>query len=623
MDNRRLFPLLIFIFSLIMLFDAWHKYKNPKPPAVAVTQEAATPQPSASLRADDGKVPGTNGENTVSPAASLSQQNQSGEANATPVAADKAEILTIKTDLYSADISTLGGDIVRLELNRYKANEDKEKKFLLIDPGHQYVVQTGLIGPQGTTLPYHKTLFTAAPGPHELGDRDELQVFLAAEVAAGIKVNKVLTFKRNSYEIGVTYAIENGSPQPLAAHAYFQLQRDDAPPTGESRMISTYTGPALYDSEKKYQKVSFSDIEKGKTADVLPRKTNNGWLAMVQHYFVTAWLPQGHSEREFYVRKIGTSASGKPVVAAGVILSVPEIAPGGKAALTVPFYAGPQEQARLKKLAEGFNLVVDYGWLTVIAAPIFQVLEWIHGLVGNWGWAIVVLTIIIKLIFYPLSAASYKSMAKMRTVTPRLMALKERYGNDRQRLNQEMMKLYQTEKINPLGGCLPILVQIPVFIALYWALLGAVEMRDAPWILWIHDLSSADPYYILPVVMMLTMILQTRLNPTPPDPIQAKVMMMMPFIFGVMFFFFPAGLVLYWVVNNVLSIAQQWQITRMIEKGKDGGKAGAEKVKTDDKKAGGEAANDGKLDKKLDGKNGKKDDEGRRNDGKPEGEDVS
>jgi YidC/Oxa1 family membrane protein insertase len=261
---------------------------------------------------------------------------------------------------------------------------------------------------------------------------------------------------------------------------------------------------------------------------------------------------------------------GSNVYQSGVIVPVGEIAPGAKGETSVSLYAGPQEQAALKEVAPGLDLVVDYGWLTVVAAPIFWALQAIYKLVGNWGWAIVVLTIIIKAIFFPLSAASYKSMAKMRVLTPRLMQLKERYADDKQRLNQEMMKMYQTEKVNPLGGCLPILVQIPVFIALYWVLLGAVEMRGAPWILWIKDLAAPDPYYILPVIMIVSMIIQTKLNPTPPDPIQAKMMMAMPFIFGVMFLWFPAGLVLYWVVNNILSIAQQWQITRMIE---GGGKA--------------------------------------------------
>jgi YidC/Oxa1 family membrane protein insertase len=341
-------------------------------------------------------------------------------------------------------------------------------------------------------------------------------------------------------------------------------------PAGETAMVSTFTGPAVFTDAEKYQKVDFSAIADNKAK--FAKTADNGWLAMVQHYFVAAWVPKEKTQREFYMRKV----EGSNVFQTGVIVPVAEIAPGAKGETSVSLYAGPQEQSTLKQVANGLDLVVDYGWLTVVAAPIFWALEAIHKLVGNWGWAIVILTVIIKAIFFPLSAASYKSMAKMKVLTPRLMQLKERFGDDKQRLNQEMMKLYQTEKVNPLGGCLPILVQIPVFIALYWVLLGAVEMRDAPWILWIQDLASADPYYILPVIMMVSMFVQTKLNPTPPDPIQAKVMMAMPLIFGVMFFWFPAGLVLYWVVNNVLSIAQQWQITRLID-------------------AGGKAANDAKA----------------------------
>jgi YidC/Oxa1 family membrane protein insertase len=335
-------------------------------------------------------------------------------------------------------------------------------------------------------------------------------------------------------------------------------------------MVSTFTGPAVYTDADKYQKVDFGHIADNKAK--FAKTADNGWLAMVQHYFVAAWVPQEKTQREFYMRKV----EGSNVFQTGVIVPVAEIAPGAKGEAAVSLYAGPQEPSTLKQVATGLDLVVDYGWLTIVAAPIFWALEAIHKLVGNWGWAIVILTVIIKAVFFPLSAASYKSMAKMKVLTPRLAQLKERFGDDKQRLNQEMMKMYQTEKVNPLGGCLPILVQIPVFISLYWVLLGAVEMRDAPWILWIKDLASADPYYILPVIMMVSMFVQTKLNPTPPDPIQAKVMMMMPLIFGFMFFWFPAGLVLYWVVNNVLSITQQWQITRLID-------------------AGGKAANDAKA----------------------------
>jgi YidC/Oxa1 family membrane protein insertase len=326
-------------------------------------------------------------------------------------------------------------------------------------------------------------------------------------------------------------------------------------------MLYTFTGPAVYTDQDKFVKVSFEDVDKGKAP--YPKTADNGWIAMVQHYFVSALLPPDKTEREYYTRRLG-----EQYYSAGVILPVAAIAPGGTGKVGVRLYAGPEEQEKLTAVAPGLDLVVDYGWLTVIAAPLFWVLQLLYKWLGNWGLAIIALTVLIKLIFFPLSAASYKSMARMKQVTPRLMKLREQYGDDRAKMNQAMMELYKQEKINPLGGCLPIAVQIPVFIALYWVLLASVELRQAPFFGWITDLSATDPYYILPALMMGSMVLQTRMSPTPPDPVQAKVMQIMPIAFGVMFFFFPAGLVLYWLVNNILSIAQQWQITRMIEGGK-------------------------------------------------------
>lgn len=553
MDTRRLMLLLVFGLSLFMLWDAWQKHQNPQLAPQAQTQGGApaaaadgvTPQPSSGLKAAAGQI-----------------------ETAAPAAAAVAEKLSVSTDLFKVEISTQGGDLVWQELARFSAHSDKARLFELFDPKHKYAAQTGLIG-EG--LPNHKTLLKPVPGPRELAEgEDSFQVRLEAPVVGGVKATKVYTFRRGSYLIDVAWEIENGGKQTLAPHAYFQLQRDQTPPDGDSFMLSTFTGAAVYTEAEKYQKVAYKDIAEGKAK--FAKQASDGWLAMVQHYFVTAWAPQGDAPREFYMRKVADDPSGG-LYATGLILPVAQLAPGAKAEVKVPLFAGPQEQAALKQVAPGLDLVVDYGWLHIIAAPIFWALEFINKLVGNWGWSIVVLTILIKLAFFPLSAASYKSMAKMRQMTPRLAQLKERFADDKARLNQEMMKLYQTEKINPLGGCLPIVIQIPVFIALYWVLLGAVEMRDAPWILWIKDLSAADPYYVLPVIMMVSMFIQTKLNPTPPDPIQAKVMMMMPLIFGVMFFFFPAGLVLYWVVNNVLSIAQQWKITRMIEAGGDKAKA--------------------------------------------------
>ena len=548
MDTRRLILVLIFTFSSFMLWENWQKYNQPKPAvetAAAGQAAGSAPVPSASLQ---GKAA------PVSPTASIP--------------ASTAETFTVSTDLLKATISTQGGDLVSLELLKYKEHDDKARNFVLFDAKHQYMAQGGLIG-EG--LPTHRSTFTRVAGASELAEgANELKVRLETAEQNGIKVAKVLTFKRGSYLIDVNWEIANGSDKAIAPHAYFQLQRNDVAPAGETAMVSTFTGPAVFTETEKYQKVDFSAIADNKAK--FAKTADNGWLAMVQHYFVAAVVPKDNTPREFYMRKL----EGSNIFQAGVIVPVADIAPGAKGETAVGLYAGPQEQSALKQVASGLDLVVDYGWLTVVAAPIFWALEAIHKLVGNWGWAIVVLTIGIKAVFYPLSAASYKSMAKMKLLTPRLMQLKERFGDDKQRLNQEMMKLYQTEKVNPLGGCLPILIQIPVFIALYWVLLGAVEMRDAPWIGWITDLASPDPYFILPVIMMASMFIQTKLNPTPPDPIQAKVMMAMPLIFGVMFFWFPAGLVLYWVVNNVLSIAQQWQITRMID-------------------AGGKAANDAKA----------------------------
>jgi len=567
MDTRRLILLVVFTFSLVMLWESWQKYNLPAVPAQTATATASANTPP---------VPGPSAAQTASASGVSSVPGAASVPTPT-----KSEIISIKTDLFVAEVSTQGGDIVGLELNNYKAIEDKAKKFSLFEAKHQYAAQSGLIG-EG--LPNHKTIFSASSGTRELTpDAKTIQLRLSAPVVGGVKVDKIYTFTRGSYLIDVTYEIENGSQRAVAAGAYYQFQRDMVAPAGESRTVSTFTGPAVYTEQAHYEKIDFKDIkdvdDKGKVK--FNTKADNGWLAMVQHYFVSVWVPEEKVQREFYAEKLSGG-----VVRAGIKVPVPAVAPGTKVNQSVSLYAGPQIQSILDQLAkpvadggigaEKLPKVVDYGLLAIVAEPIFWCLEFIHKIVGNWGWSIVLLTIGIKALFFPLSAASYKSMAKMKAITPRMTALRERCGDDKQKLNMEMMNLYKTEKINPLGGCLPIAVQIPVFIALYWALLGAVEMRDAPWILWIKDLSSQDPFYVLPVIMMATMLIQTKLNPKPPDPIQAKITMFMPFIFGGMFFFFPSGLVLYWVVNNTLSIAQQWQITRMIG-------------------SGGKAANDAKL----------------------------
>ncbi len=541
MDNRRLILALIFSFSLLMLWESWQRHGKPVVPDAAVNASATT-SPNASV---SGSVP--------VPTAGV-------QANSVVATQDKVvvtgEIATVQTDMFIAHVAAQGGDLVGLELLKHPDSADKTKSVLLFDSGekHIYLGQSGVIG---AGQPNHRSLWKLPGKTFALKDGDkELSLELRATTDSGAEVSKVYRFNRGSYEITVEH---RGLPE--GTHVYHQITRDGKPAegaAGSSMMmgVTTFTGPAVYTNAAKYQKVEFNKIADGGAKFVT--KANDGWLALVQHYFVSAWVPHGDAEREFYMRKVGDD-----LYSSGVITPV---AVDGTHRITL--YAGPQEQDKLAKIATGLELVVDYGWLTVIAAPLFWVLQFLHNLFGNWGWAIIGLTVLLKGMFFPLSAASYKSMAKMRVLTPKLMKLKETYGDDKVRLNQEMMEMYKREKVNPLGGCLPVLVQIPVFIALYWVLLGAVEMRNAPWLGWIADLSVRDPYFILPVIMGVTMLVQTKLNPTPPDPIQAKVMLFMPIVFTGMFLFFPAGLVLYWTVNNLLSIAQQWQITRLVEAGK-------------------------------------------------------
>jgi YidC/Oxa1 family membrane protein insertase len=546
MDTQRLILFFIFSFSLLLLWDAWQKEQQPKPPAVSAAPAApGVPTPAGPL------APTPAPESGAAPAAPA--------AAAVPGAAQApapSEKIQIRTDLL---LDTLGATLSRLELRKHKDVKDPEKNFVLLGPEHDYSAQSGLIG-EG--MPNHRTAWRALEGVRALAPgADRLQVRFAADGPSGVVVEKIYTFHRDSYLIDVAFELKNAGASPVAAYAYYQVVRDGRAPVHESRMMYVYTGPVYYTQERAYNKVDFSDVENGKGD--LPKDASDGWIGMMQHYFVSAWLPPEKSPREFYARKLPDG-----LYAAGVILATPQAAPGESARVSTQLFSGPQEQIRLKKAAAGLDLVVDYGWLAILAWPLFAVLEFFHGWTGNWGAAIILLTISIKLVFFPLSAASYKSMAKMKLVTPRLTKIREMYGNDRARMNQAMMELYKTEKINPLGGCFPILVQIPVFIALYWVLLAAIELRHAPFILWIKDLSAQDPYYVLPVLMAASMVLQTRMNPVPPDPVQAKIMKFMPYVFSVFFFFFPAGLVLYWLVNNILSIAQQWQIQRLFERDK-------------------------------------------------------
>ena len=540
MDFQRLFLFLIFSFSVLLLWDGWQRHQHPVTPVQPQTTGQTNVSPSALVEGAKASA-----KQSIEPTkqATTQQKELSGQN------------IEVKTDLFLARINTVGGSLNGLELLKHRDAIDKSKPFTLLEHNKSstYIAQTGLLG---NGLPTHNTLFSIPAGQDlELAQgKNELQVNLSAVAQDGINVVKTYTFHRGSYVIDISYKIENKGKTPLSTSAYFQLVRDSEKPKEDTKIISTYTGPAVYTEKDKFQKVSFKDIEKNKKE--YPESADNGWIAILQHYFVAAWLPQDHIKREFYTRQLD-----KDLFSAGVILPVSTIAPGKTGSLEVSLYAGPA-QTRLNKIAPGLGLTVDYGWLTVIATPLFWLLTILHGGVGNWGLAIILLTALIKLAFFPLSAASYRSMAKMRLVAPKLEKIKKQYEGDRERLHKAMMELYKKEKINPLGGCLPIIIQIPIFISLYWAILSSVELRHAPFYGWIQDLSAPDPYYVLPLIMSVSMFVQTKLNPTPPDPMQAKVMQIMPVVFGFVFFFFPAGLVLYSVVNNVLSITQQWIITR-------------------------------------------------------------
>jgi YidC/Oxa1 family membrane protein insertase len=546
METQRLILLFIFSFSLLMLWTEWEKYNRPPAPA-PVTQSKGVPAPEVQ------PVPAPGAAAAKPPAAAVP---------GTETAA-KGETVRVTTDLMVADIDTLGGTLKRVELLRHRSTKDPEANLVLLGPEHHYEAQSGLAGEGG---PNHRTVWRAAPGERELAaGRDAVEVRLSAQGKEGLQVDKVYTFRRNSYVIDVTLEIRNTGAVAAPAYGYFQLTHDGKPETNTNSVAATFgaqsfTGFGIYTDEQKYQKVHPSDLDKGEHDHV--KQADNGWLAFVQHYFVSAWLPQKGTPRDVVTEK-------RPDGTYAARLMIPvNVAPGGSARVQAQLYTGPQEQERLQAAAPGLDLVVDYGFLAIIAWPLFWLLGKYHALTGNWGVAIILLTVTIKLVFFPLSAASYRSMAKMKLVTPRLTKIREMYAHDRQKMNQAMMELYRTEKINPLGGCFPILVQIPVFIALYWVLLAAIELRHAPFVLWIKDLSALDPYFVLPILMTITMVLQTKMNPVPPDPVQAQVMKYMPYVFSIFFFFFPAGLVLYWLVNNILSILQQWQIQRMFERDK-------------------------------------------------------
>ena len=542
MDVRRLILFVVLSFSILFFWSSWQERHAPQ---VAQQVEVNQPQPASVASANEKTF---------------------------QLSSDKR--VTVETDVFKAEIDTMGGDIRRIELLKHHADYSNKEDLVLLDDRKSplvYVAQSGLIGKD---LPTHKTVFTAETTSYQLKDnQNEVAVTLNAENAEGVKVTKTYTFTRGSYAVKVGFKIDNASNAAIDPWIYYQIVHDSESNQG-TKMMPTFTGAAYFTDADKYKKVKFTEMAK----EDLSKNAKDGWIGLVQHYFVSAWIPATNQAREFYTNKLGDK-----VFAIGAKSSLGMIAPGASKEVSADLYMGPQTHDELVKTAPGLEYTVDYGWLTFIASPLFMVLSAINSLVHNWGVAIILLTILIKLAFYPLSAAGYRNMAQMRELAPRLQSMKEKFGDDRQKMQQAMMELYKKEKINPMGGCLPILIQIPVFISLYWMLLGSVEMRHAPFMLWIQDLSAPDtlfgslpewlpllggmPIGLLPILMAATMLIQTKLNPKPTDPVQAKVMLIMPIVFSIFFFFFPAGLVLYWLVNNILSIAQQARINHLIHAG--------------------------------------------------------
>ena len=572
-DIRRTILWVIFGFSMVLLWDQWQVFNGHKAtffPSSSQTAKAPAGPAPAALTGSSAAVP-----SSMTPGVAATPSAVPTGAPSDAPAASKERVV-VSTDVLALTFDSEGGTLVRSVFSKYKDLTDKDAGFVLLDEDAKrvYVAQTGLIaGVAGGELPTHKTMMTLLPGDRTLRDgQNEIQVKFESEDVGGVKLVKTYTLKRGSYAIAVRHDIVNTSAVPVAPQLYMQLVRDGNAPVnnipapkllhffGMKNMpsfYSTFTGPAVYTEAKKYQKVEFKTIESNEV-DV-EKQASNGYVAMVQHYFASAWILPDGVKRDLFLRKVDTN-----LYAVGMIAPIESIAPGTTKSIDSKLFVGPQEEKTLEAITPGLELVKDYGWLTILAKPLYWLLDKLHSFIQNWGWSIVALVLLLKIAFYWLNAKAYSSMAKMKAINPKITEMRARLKDKPQEMQQAMMKIYREEKVNPVGGCFPIMIQIPVFIALYWVLLSSVEMRNAPWILWIHDLSTPDPYFILPVVMTMTTLLQTALNPAPPDPMQAKLMWFMPLIFSVMFFFFPAGLVLYWITNNILSIAQQWMInTRM------------------------------------------------------------
>jgi YidC/Oxa1 family membrane protein insertase len=547
-DIRRSVLWVIFGFCMVMLWDKWQVYNGHKalffPSAQTAeqqapeTKDAALPQPTALPTAGQG-ISGV---------------------DAKVVDGSNRQKIDIETNVLKLSFDSLGGSLVRAELLTHKDINHPGQNIVLLDDSKErvYQAQSGLISKDSSVeYPTHKTLMRQTGQTKFSQGEDKLTLVFESPEINGVQLVKKYEISKNNYDIIVAQEIVNKSDKEISPLLYEQIMRDGNKPEGESSFYSTFTGPAIYTEGKKYQKIDFKDIEKDKLN--FEKTSNEGYVAMVQHYFVSAWVLPKNLSREFFARKVDTN-----LYSAGMIAQLPKIAPKSSENITSHLYIGPEEEKSLEAIYPGLELVKDYGWLTILAKPLYWLVDKLYGFLGNWGWSIVALVVLLKAAFFWLNAQAYKSMAKMKAINPRIMEMRERLKDNPQQIQTEMMKIYREEKVNPMGGCLPIVIQIPVFIALYWVLLSTVEMRNAPWIGWIHDLSAPDPYFILPLVMTGTSLLQTWLNPTPPDPVQAKMMWIMPLAFSVMFFFFPSGLVLYWLTNNVLSITQQWVINKKL-----------------------------------------------------------
>jgi YidC/Oxa1 family membrane protein insertase len=551
-DIRRTILWVIFGFSMVLLWDQWQVHNGNK----ATFFPTPTQPTKLATEAASG----------VPQAAGVPVAVAPPNALTVPVVETRTaskELVQVETDVAKLSFDTEGGTLVRVELLKHADEHKPGSNVVLLDDSRDriYTAQTGLISnTPGVALPTHKTLMTVRPGERKLKDGEKsLTISFESAPQNGVKLVKTYTIKRGAYDMAVTHDIVNTGTQDVAPQLYFQLVRDGNKLLGESSFYSTFTGPAIYTANQKYQKVEFADIKK-KKVDV-EKQSNIGYIAMVQHYFASAWVLPDGMRRDISLDAVDIGSMMPDCCYRVTMISPLEaIQPGQTKSIAATLYAGPQEEKKLEALYPGLELVKDYGWLTILAKPLFWLLDQLFIILNNWGWSIVALVVLLKAAFYWLNAHAYQSMAKMKAINPKIMDMRERLKDNPQQMQTEMMKIYREEKVNPMGGCVPIALQIPVFIALYWVLLSTVEIRNAPWVAWIHDLSAPDPYFILPLVMTLTTLLQTALNPAPPDPMQAKLMWIMPLAFSVMFFFFPAGLVLYWITNNVLSIAQQWLI---------------------------------------------------------------